>query len=134
MYGCENKHAPAAAPDAPPAPPAYSAAAATRLADRVFPYLVSKAAPDAFSFPDCNFRVQKSKESTARVVGWREFGLLNCLTLEASFAGPSIGRVANHVSPRLRICYRCVPVSSLLLCQASPYLDVLLPLCPSDIF
>lgn len=99
MYGCENKHAPPPAADPPASPaPNYSATSATRLAERVFPFLVSKAAPDAFSFADCNFRVQKSKESTARVVGWRELGLLNSLTLEASFAGPSKGRLAFHVS------------------------------------
>jgi len=45
-------------------------------------------------FLDCPpyHQVQKSKENTARVVVWREFNLINSFTLEASFAGPSMGR------------------------------------------
>lgn len=35
--------------------------------------------------------MQKSRESTARVVMWREFNLINSFTLEASFCGPSRG-------------------------------------------
>lgn len=48
-------------------------------------------APHLFAYEDCNFKVQKSKESTARVVVFREFNLVNSFTLEASFAGPSMG-------------------------------------------
>ena len=48
-------------------------------------------APHPFAYEDCNFKVQKSKESTARVVVFREFNLVNSFTLEASFAGPSMG-------------------------------------------
>ena len=44
-----------------------------------------------FGFEDCNFTVQKSKESAARVVMWKEFQLVNSFTLEASFLGPSKG-------------------------------------------
>jgi hypothetical protein len=33
------------------------------------------------------FNVEKSKEKTARVVLWREFNIMNCFTLEASFSG-----------------------------------------------
>ena len=40
-----------------------------------------------FRFYACKFRIQKSKEKTARVVLWREFNILNCFTLEASFQG-----------------------------------------------
>ena len=43
----------------------------TRYREKVFPYLLEKQA-DTFNFNDCSFAVQKSKESTARVVGWRE--------------------------------------------------------------
>ena len=35
-------------------------------------------------------QVSKSKAGTGRVVGWREFGLVNCFTLEASFAGSRV--------------------------------------------
>ena len=44
-----------------------------------------------FSYEDCHFEVQKARESTARVVMWREFNLINSFTLEASFCGPSKG-------------------------------------------
>ena len=44
-----------------------------------------------FSFDDCNFAVQKSKEATARIVMWREFNLINSFTLESSFMGPNKG-------------------------------------------
>jgi hypothetical protein len=44
-----------------------------------------------FSFEDCCFAVQKSKETTGRVVMWREFNLINSFTLESSFMGPNRG-------------------------------------------
>jgi hypothetical protein len=40
-----------------------------------------------FRFYSCKFRLQKSKEKTARVVLWRQFDIANCYTLEASFHG-----------------------------------------------
>lgn len=46
---------------------------------------------DMFSFEDCNFGVQKSKEACARQVMWRDFQLINSFTLEASFLGPDRG-------------------------------------------
>lgn len=63
----------------------------TRYRERVFPYLLEKAA-DVFNYADCAFSVQKSKESTARVVGWRELQILNCFTLECSFCGSDFGK------------------------------------------
>jgi len=44
-----------------------------------------------FSFEDSSFEVQKARESTARVVMWREFNLINSYTLEASLCGPTKG-------------------------------------------
>ena len=44
-----------------------------------------------FSFGGCSFNVNKAKESTGRVVMWREFSLTNSYTCEASFCGPSQG-------------------------------------------
>ena len=53
-----------------------------------------------FNFEDCSFAVQKSKESTARIVMWREFSLVNSYTLEASFLGPNRGENAGlHFNP-----------------------------------
>ncbi|NWI16813.1 CBPC3 carboxypeptidase, partial [Crypturellus soui] len=67
VYGCERKQQ----------------AKAPTLHPRVFPLLLSKICPDKFSFPDCRFRVQKSKEGTGRVVMWK-MGISNSYTLEAS--------------------------------------------------
>jgi hypothetical protein len=76
MYGCHDKSA--VLPE-------------QRLAPRVFPRILWKISHN-FSFQDCNFSIHKSKESTARVVLYKEFGLVNSYTLEASFCGPDFGR------------------------------------------
>lgn len=55
-----------------------------------------------FSFEDCCFAVQKSKETTGRVVMWREFNLINSFTLESSFMGPNRGvNVGLHFNPTM---------------------------------
>ena len=54
--------------------------------EKIFPYLLSQANPSV-SFLKSRFGVQKSKKGTGRVVGWRELGITNCFTLEATFAG-----------------------------------------------
>ena len=53
---------------------------------RILPKLMSEQS-EMFRFYACKFRIEKSKEKTARVVLWREFNILNCFTLEASFQG-----------------------------------------------
>lgn len=62
-----------------------------RNKEKIFPMLFSENS-DMFSFDDCSFVVQKSKEAAARVVMWREFNLVNSFTLEASFLGPNRGQ------------------------------------------
>uniref|UniRef100_A0A8V0YQR6 AGBL carboxypeptidase 3 n=3 Tax=Gallus gallus TaxID=9031 RepID=A0A8V0YQR6_CHICK len=80
MYGCEREQEPKA----------------PHLHPRAFPLLLSKNCPDKFSFPDCRFRVQKSKESTGRVVMWK-MGINNSYTLEASVCGSKLGwRQSTH--------------------------------------
>ena len=71
MYGCSNQKA-------------------DRLKERIFPFLFHKNTEN-FSFSNCNFVVQKARESTARVVMWKEFNLINSFTLECSFCGPTNG-------------------------------------------
>jgi hypothetical protein len=44
-----------------------------------------------FSFEDCCFAIQKSKEACGRIVMWKEFNLINSFTLESSFMGPNRG-------------------------------------------
>jgi hypothetical protein len=53
---------------------------------RVLPQLLSERSP-FFRLPSCKFRIQKSKLKAARVVLFREFNIMNCFTLEASFHG-----------------------------------------------
>ncbi|XP_074086748.1 cytosolic carboxypeptidase 2 isoform X3 [Macrotis lagotis] len=60
------------------------------LHERVFPLMLSKNAPDKFSFRSCNFKVHKCKEGTGRVVMWR-MGILNSYTMESTFAGSTLG-------------------------------------------
>lgn len=61
------------------------------MKERIYPLLFSKNSEN-FSFNGCNFVVQKARESTARVVMWREFNLINSFTLETTFCGPTDGR------------------------------------------
>lgn len=84
MYGCSN----AAKPNGP-----------DRLKERVFPLLFDKNT-DSLSFKDCCFAVQKDRETTGRVVVWREFNVINSFTLEASFCGASAGKYKDcHFTP-----------------------------------
>ena len=65
------------------------------LKEKIFPNLLSKNS-DVFSFADSCFAIQKSKESTARVVMWRDFNIVNSYTLEASFCGADFGKFADY--------------------------------------
>jgi len=62
--------------------------------ERLFPWMMSQKAPDKFSFSGCKFRVRKCKESTARVVMWRQMGITNSFTMEATFCGANFGDMA----------------------------------------
>ena len=66
-----------------------------RLKERIFPCLMDKNC-DVFNFADCAFTVQKAKESTFRVVMWKEMNITNTFTLEASFCGPDQGKFADY--------------------------------------
>lgn len=59
----------------------------TNVLIKLIPFLFAEK-NKLFSFKDSHFRIEKSKESTARVVLFKEFGILNSYTLEASFLGP----------------------------------------------
>lgn len=51
-----------------------------------------------FSFESCNFRVQRNKEGTGRIVIWM-LGITNSYTMEASFGGSTLGgRNRTHFS------------------------------------
>ncbi|NXM50864.1 CBPC2 carboxypeptidase, partial [Gymnorhina tibicen] len=81
MYGCD----------------AGGDGAGTRLRQRVFPLMLSKNAPDKFSFASCKFQVQKSKEGTGRVSMWR-LGVSHSYTLEVAFSGSTLGGRSSHFS------------------------------------
>ncbi|KAG1662145.1 hypothetical protein FOA52_011018 [Chlamydomonas sp. UWO 241] len=94
MYGCE-KQARDFSPMFPnfPVPGSHGGlpSAPVRLQEKVFPLLLQANLPDLFNYNSCNFKVQKSKHGTGRVVGFRELGLVNALTMEASFCGAGNG-------------------------------------------
>ena len=70
-YGCESLRGP------------------MRLRERVFPRLLADCAH--FSLGGCSYKVLRSKETTGRVVVWRQFATPNSFTLEASFCGADFG-------------------------------------------
>ncbi|NXN13638.1 CBPC2 carboxypeptidase, partial [Indicator maculatus] len=76
MYGCEG-------------------GSGARLCPRLFPLMLSKNAPDKFSFPSCKFKVQKSKAGTGRVVMWH-LGVTNSYTMEVAFSGSTMGGRSSH--------------------------------------
>lgn len=58
---------------------------------KLFPFILSKLSP-IFSYRDCRFAMQKSKESTMRVALFKEMQIPCIYTLEASFCGSSTGK------------------------------------------
>ncbi|PKU45270.1 cytosolic carboxypeptidase 4 [Limosa lapponica baueri] len=57
---------------------------------RTLPKILDKVAP-AFVMNSCSFLVEKSRESTARVVVWKEIGVLRSYTMESTYCGCSHG-------------------------------------------
>ena len=57
---------------------------------RLFPYLLSKVSP-YFTYKDCRFKMQRSKEATMRIALYKEMRVPNIFTLEASFCGNDFG-------------------------------------------
>ena len=72
----------------------YGCVGKTRNRERIFPKLLERIS-DVFSFSDCVFGLQKAKESTARIVLYRELGIVNSFTMEASFCGSNFGKHAD---------------------------------------
>ena len=61
---------------------------------RVIPYLLDQK-NSLFSFADCKFANERDKESTGRLVMFKEFGILNSYTIESTFYSqyhPKIGQ------------------------------------------
>jgi len=45
-----------------------------------------------FSYKDCKFANEKEKDTTARLVLFKEFGILNSYTLESTYFGSELLR------------------------------------------
>lgn len=58
---------------------------------QTLPKILSQIAP-AFSMGSCSFVVERSKESTARVVVWREVGVQRSYTMESTLCGCDQGK------------------------------------------
>ncbi|XP_077416924.1 cytosolic carboxypeptidase 1 isoform X1 [Vanacampus margaritifer] len=70
------------------------------LAYRALPKILSQIAP-AFSMASCSFVVERSKESTARVVVWREIGVQRSYTMESTVCGCDQGKYKGfHIGTR----------------------------------
>ncbi|XP_058492634.1 cytosolic carboxypeptidase 1 [Solea solea] len=61
------------------------------LGYRALPKILSQIAP-AFSMASCSFVVERTKESTARVVVWREIGVQRSYTMESTLCGCDQGK------------------------------------------
>ena len=62
--------------------------------------MLHKNAKDRFNFEDCRFTVTRDKEGTGRIV-FKNMGILNSYTLEASYGGSNCGNKAySHFTPR----------------------------------
>ena len=73
MYGCRVSH-----PD--------KATKKKNLIGKLIPMLLAKKNLN-FSYKDSNFRMDKQKESTGRIVLYKEFGIVYSYTIETSFFG-----------------------------------------------
>nr|XP_060618077.1 cytosolic carboxypeptidase 1 isoform X1 [Anolis sagrei ordinatus]XP_060618078.1 cytosolic carboxypeptidase 1 isoform X1 [Anolis sagrei ordinatus]XP_060618079.1 cytosolic carboxypeptidase 1 isoform X1 [Anolis sagrei ordinatus]XP_060618080.1 cytosolic carboxypeptidase 1 isoform X1 [Anolis sagrei ordinatus]XP_060618081.1 cytosolic carboxypeptidase 1 isoform X1 [Anolis sagrei ordinatus] len=84
MYGCSIKET-----------MWHTSAASCELVEdlgyRTLPKILSQTAP-AFCMSSCSFVVEKSKESTARVVVWREIGVQRSYTMESTLCGCDQGK------------------------------------------
>lgn len=124
-YGCEKKPSKDTTPVAAGLPVPGSigglGCVPARHQERIFPLMLALNAPDLFSYRACNFKVQKSKAGTGRVVGFRELGLVNAYTMEASFAGAAVGKYAKqHFNAGVCVCgglLRCARIGSAVPCH-----------------
>ncbi|XP_044837186.1 cytosolic carboxypeptidase 4 isoform X2 [Mauremys mutica] len=103
---------------------------------RTLPKILDKVAP-AFVMSSCSFLVEKSRESTARVVVWREIGVLRSYTMENTYCGCSHGlykglqvgtRELEEMGAKfclglLILQLKSLPCSKKLMAQAAALLD-----------
>jgi hypothetical protein len=58
--------------------------------EKIFPLMMSAKIPDHFFYKRCHYRIESTKERTARVILRREFQVINSFTLETSFCGTDL--------------------------------------------
>ncbi|XP_054569264.1 cytosolic carboxypeptidase 4 [Eptesicus fuscus] len=85
VYGCSIKETLWQAESALGAP-----AVSEDVSYRTLPRILDQLAP-AFTMSSCSFLVEKSRASTARVVVWREMGVVRSYTMESSYCGCNQG-------------------------------------------
>ncbi|KAJ8343839.1 hypothetical protein SKAU_G00311680 [Synaphobranchus kaupii] len=104
---------------------------------RTIPKTLDRIAP-AFSFNSCSYLVEKSRASTARVVVWREMGVVRSYTMESTYNGCDQGIYKGlQIGSReleemgLKFCQSLLPLSMhtllyspKLLSHASALLDL----------
>lgn len=77
----------------------YGCTSRSSVKEQVFPKLLETNS-EIFSFADCDFGIQKSKEATARIVIYKELGVVNSYTIESSFCGADFGKYRDfHFNP-----------------------------------
>ncbi|XP_043591369.1 cytosolic carboxypeptidase 1-like isoform X1 [Bombus pyrosoma] len=84
LFGCSRSGSWSAADRAKPDQPAQYL---------MLPHLMQRISP-AFALPLCSFKVERNKESTARVAIWRQLGVSRSYTMESSFCGCDQGTLA----------------------------------------
>ncbi|XP_076751692.1 cytosolic carboxypeptidase 1 isoform X2 [Xylocopa sonorina] len=84
LFGCSRSGSWSAADRAKPDQPAQYL---------MLPHLMQRISP-AFALPLCSFKVERNKESTARVAIWRQLGVSRSYTMESSFCGCDQGPLA----------------------------------------
>ncbi|XP_017875220.1 cytosolic carboxypeptidase 1-like isoform X2 [Ceratina calcarata] len=84
LFGCSRSGSWSAADRAKPDQPAQYL---------MLPHLMQRISP-AFALPLCSFKVERNKESTARVAIWRQLGVSRSYTMESSFCGCDQGNLA----------------------------------------
>ncbi|XP_067936797.1 cytosolic carboxypeptidase 2-like [Watersipora subatra] len=60
------------------------------LSERMLPFMISQLDPEMFNFQGSRFAIRKCKESTGRVVMFRQHNIANSFTMEATFSGTKI--------------------------------------------
>lgn len=70
------------------------------LACQIFPYMLSKL-NNTFNYKQCSFKMQKSKQGTARIHLFNELSIPNIFTMEASFSGTSLGVNQTHFNTNI---------------------------------